>query len=77
MVLDFGLLKQSVEKVLADLDHTYLNELPCFAKREPSSENIARVLFQRLKPELKGQPVTLTRVTAWESETAFASYSER
>ena len=75
IVLDFGILKQKVARVLKGLDHTYLNELLYFSKREPSSENIAKYVFDRLKVELKGQPVILKQVTAWESETASATYS--
>jgi len=74
MVVDFGILKQRVARVLKALDHTYLNELPYFSKKEPSSENIAKFVFDRLKAELKGQPVVLSQVTAWESETACATY---
>jgi 6-pyruvoyltetrahydropterin/6-carboxytetrahydropterin synthase len=77
LVIDFGVLKQKVEKVMKTLDHTYLNELPHFSKREPSSENIAKYIFDAVKKELKGRTVVLKRVTAWESETACASYLGR
>ena len=33
IVLDFGILKQKVEKILKTLDHTYLNDLPYFSKK--------------------------------------------
>ena len=75
IVLDFGILKEKVEKVLKTLDHTYLNDLPSFSEREPSSENIAKYLFDKLKAELSRYPVRLKRVTAWESDTASATYS--
>jgi 6-pyruvoyltetrahydropterin/6-carboxytetrahydropterin synthase len=74
IVLDFGVLKQKVEKILKALDHTYLNELPHFAKREPSSECIAKYIFDELKAELKRYSVKVKRVTAWESDTASATY---
>lgn len=77
IVIDFGILKQKVERVLKTLDHSYLNELPHFSGVEPSSENIAKYIFDRLKTELKGQPGTLERVTAWESETSRAAYFGR
>jgi 6-pyruvoyltetrahydropterin/6-carboxytetrahydropterin synthase len=77
IVVDFGILKQKVEKVTKTLDHTYLNELPYFSKREPSSENIARYVFDALKGDLRKYPVVLKKVTAWESETACASYLGR
>jgi len=77
VVIDFGILKQKVDKVLKPLDHTYLNELPSFSGTEPSSESIAKYIFDRIKTELKGHSVTLKRVTAWESETSSATYFGR
>ena len=77
VVIDFGILKQKVEKVLKPLDHTYLNDLPYFSGTEPSSENIAKYIFDRLKRDLKGHPGILEKVTAWESETSSATYFGR
>jgi 6-pyruvoyltetrahydropterin/6-carboxytetrahydropterin synthase len=74
IVIDFGILKEKVEKILKTLDHTYLNDLSYFAKREPSSENIAKYVFDGLKAELTRYPARLKRVTAWESDTASATY---
>jgi 6-pyruvoyltetrahydropterin/6-carboxytetrahydropterin synthase len=75
LVLDFGVLKENLAGILKSLDHRFLNDLPYFSKREPSSENIAKYIFDRLKPRLKRYPVSLERVTAWESENACAAYS--
>jgi 6-pyruvoyltetrahydropterin/6-carboxytetrahydropterin synthase len=77
VVIDFQILKQKLEKVLKPLDHTYLNDLPYFSGEEPSSENIAKYIFDKLKKDLKGHRAHLKRVTAWESETACATYSGR
>jgi 6-pyruvoyltetrahydropterin/6-carboxytetrahydropterin synthase len=74
IVIDFGILKEKVEKILKTLDHTYLNDLSYFAKREPSSENIAKYVFDGLKAELTRYSARLKRVTAWESDTASATY---
>ena len=74
VAIDFGMLKEKLRTILKDLDHTHLNDLPYFESREPSSENIARYIFDRLKPKLKEHSVILKKVTAWESETASASY---
>ena len=77
VVIDFGILKRKVEKVLKPLDHTYLNDLPYFSGIEPSSENIAKYIFDGLKRELKGHLGFLKKVTAWESETSSATYLGR
>ena len=77
LVIDFQILKQRLEKVLKPLDHTYLNDLPFFSAKEPSSENIAKYIFDTLRKDLKTYRVTLKRVAAWESETACATYLGR
>jgi 6-pyruvoyltetrahydropterin/6-carboxytetrahydropterin synthase len=76
MVLDFRKLKETTQAVLETLDHKYLNEIPYFAEINPSSENIAKYIFDRIKERLEGAQAKLTRVTAWESGNACASYRE-
>ncbi len=74
VVMDFKILKEKVEKVLKTLDHSYLNDLAFFSRKEPSSENIAKYVFDQLNRETKRSQRVLRRVTAWESETACATY---
>ncbi|MBM4338561.1 MAG: 6-carboxytetrahydropterin synthase QueD [Deltaproteobacteria bacterium] len=77
VVIDFKILKQKLEKVLKSLDHTFLNDLPYFSGQEPSSENIAKYIFDKMKSELKGFSAKMTKVSAWESETSCATYFGR
>ncbi len=74
IVIDFKVLKQKVEKILKTLDHTFLNDLSYFSGEEPSSENIARYIFDQMKKELKGTAARLKKVSAWESDTSCATY---
>ncbi|MBW1983024.1 MAG: 6-carboxytetrahydropterin synthase QueD [Deltaproteobacteria bacterium] len=74
VVLDFAEVKQATREVLAEIDHKYLNELPFFTSQNPSSENIARYIFERLCEKIGGQGVTVSRVSAWESADACATY---
>ncbi|OGP54721.1 MAG: 6-carboxytetrahydropterin synthase QueD [Deltaproteobacteria bacterium RBG_13_52_11] len=74
MVLDFRILREEIEKVLEALDHQYLNDLPSFRQEEPSSENIARYIYDALDEQLRPYGVRPHKVTAWESEGAGASY---
>ena len=76
LLVDFKDVKASANKILEDLDHAYLNELPQFKDENPSSENIAAYLFQRLSSELNKGHLKVTKVTAWESDSACASYAE-
>ena len=74
LVMDFGEIKKYTAEVLAALDHKYLNELEFFQANNPSSENIARFIFEKLAPKISHESVTLSRVSVWESETSCASY---
>ena len=74
--IDFRELKQKTSKILSQLDHTCLNELPYFQELNPSSEHIARFLFNELKGELDVPPVSLKKVSVWESENSWVTYTE-
>jgi 6-pyruvoyltetrahydropterin/6-carboxytetrahydropterin synthase len=76
LLIDFKDVKTAANKILEDLDHAYLNDLPQFKDDNPSSENIAAYLFQRLSSELNKGHLKITKVTAWESDSACASYGE-
>lgn len=49
MAVDFRVVKSALKDVLSNLDHADLNELQYFEKLNPSSENIARYIFEALK----------------------------
>jgi 6-pyruvoyltetrahydropterin/6-carboxytetrahydropterin synthase len=76
LVKDFGAVKAKAREVLAELDHKFLNELPAFRQQNPSSENLARYLYERLGTVLNGDGVRVSRVSVWESDTSCASYFE-
>lgn len=65
-----------VEEIVArraidPLDHKHLNhEVAEFASLNPSVENIAKVIYNRLKPEL----ASLCSVTVWETPKTRAEY---
>jgi len=72
--IDFKILKRHTNELLDSLDHKYLNDLEPFSDISPSSENIARYLFERLEKSLNNDNVTVEKVNVWESENACASY---
>ena len=76
MLIDFGLVKEAAKKVIADLDHQFLNELEPFKKINPSSENIAQYLYTGLGRDLNSERIRVSKVTAWESDSACATYME-
>jgi 6-pyruvoyltetrahydropterin/6-carboxytetrahydropterin synthase len=76
LLLDFGVVKAQARQVLEEIDHKYLNELPAFRHQNPSSENLARYLFERLAAALNRDGVKVSRVNVWESDTSCASYCQ-
>lgn len=74
--IDFKVLKRETKEILGHLDHTYLNQLPDFQEISPSSENIARYLFEKLTAILNDGNVRVEKVNVWESDYACASYTE-
>jgi 6-pyruvoyltetrahydropterin/6-carboxytetrahydropterin synthase len=76
MALDFREAKRLIGEVLERFDHQYLNEVEPFDQRNPTTENIARTIFERLAAKLP-DGVSVARVTAWESEGCGASYARQ
>ncbi|UCD84355.1 MAG: 6-carboxytetrahydropterin synthase QueD [Deltaproteobacteria bacterium] len=74
MVIDFKELKQRVGEILEELDHQFLNEHPPFQEVNPSSENIARHIFDRLCEGITEPHLQVDQVAVWESDTAGAVY---
>ena len=68
MSLDFGDIKDAFAPVLVRLDHYFLNEIE--GLENPTSENIARWIWNRLKPVLPG----LALVVLHETCTARCEY---
>ncbi len=73
--IDFKILKAQTKRLLDQFDHKYLNELPWFRDTSPSSENMARILFEQLGQALNSDNIQVERVNIWESDYACASYS--
>ena len=67
-VMDFGDIKQCFAPLRAQLDHNYLNEIP--GLENPTSENIARWIWEKLKP---GLPL-LSRIEIRETCTSGCVY---
>ena len=76
MGYDFTELKKNLGAVLDKFDHTCLNDLPSFSKKNPSSENIAVTVYTELKKKLKGAPVGLHAVEVWESPQSRVIYRQ-
>ncbi|MBM4141095.1 MAG: 6-carboxytetrahydropterin synthase QueD [Nitrospira sp.] len=76
IAIDFHELKRLTDEVIAPLDHSFLNEIFPFTEKNPSSENVAKWIYDSLKKRLNNDIIHLSAVTVWESETASATYYE-
>jgi 6-pyruvoyltetrahydropterin/6-carboxytetrahydropterin synthase len=74
LAVDFRVLKRWTEDVLSELDHKYLNNVDYFKSASPSSEHIARFIYEGVAEKMGDHPFFLTAVTVWESETARVTY---
>lgn len=68
-VMDFADVKAAFEPLYQQLDHHYLNEVP--GLENPTSENLARWIWQRLMPRLP----QLSAVVVHETCTSGARYT--
>ena len=75
ILMDFGEVKAHVADIMAELDHKFLNETDLFSDDyPPSSENIAHYVATRLQALITDPTVQVSRVSAWESDNACATY---
>jgi 6-pyruvoyltetrahydropterin/6-carboxytetrahydropterin synthase len=52
IAIDFGVMKQVLDPLLESIDHQDLNVHPWFEGESPSAELVAKVLFEKIKPQL-------------------------
>ncbi len=78
VLLDFGDIKKAVKEVVkGHLDHKFLNELEMFKNMQPTSERIAVYIAQKVQSILdqdNNQNIKVSKVMAWESDDACATY---
>jgi 6-pyruvoyltetrahydropterin/6-carboxytetrahydropterin synthase len=60
-VMDFADVRAACEPIRLTLDHYYLNDIDGLAN--PTSENLARYVWDRLRPELPGLDAIVVRET--------------
>jgi 6-pyruvoyltetrahydropterin/6-carboxytetrahydropterin synthase len=76
MVMDLKELKEILNReVMEPYDHRFLNyEVAPFDTVVPTTENIARDIWQRLEPQLCNEKHRLHSVRVYESEDLFVDY---
>ena len=74
LAYDFTKLKSQLGEILARFDHACLNDISTFESMNPSSENIARAIYDELSSRLYGELVSLSHVEVWESPESHVVY---
>ena len=74
MGIDFKQLKTHVNRVMDHIDHKNLNEMEEFSILNPSSENIARFIYEQLEQPLDHERYRLFSVTVYETESSGLTY---
>lgn len=76
IAMDFHDLKNILNEVIEPLDHSFLNDIFPFTEKNPSSENMAKWIYDSLNKKLSNEQVQVSAVTVWESDSASATYYE-
>ncbi|MBF0546329.1 MAG: 6-carboxytetrahydropterin synthase QueD [Candidatus Riflebacteria bacterium] len=82
MSVDFGIMKKHLKEIVERLDHTNLNDVTPFDRINPSSENIARHIFEEMKQKFVqyidsgAGKFSVKKVKIWESPDTWACYFE-
>lgn len=72
ILVDFKVLKQAVNEIIDYFDHSDINTLLEFKDISPSSEIIAKFIYERIKDRF----FNVSKVNVWETPTSCASYWE-
>ena len=76
LLVDFKVLKVRLNEALEGLDHGILNETAPFDTINPSSESLARHIWQVLVPAMEELGVRLHSITVGEKAGQSATYME-
>lgn len=77
ILIDFMDVKSMLKEVMELFDHKMINEVRPFDSLNPTAENIARFIYERMADKLRdqtGSNVWITKVKVWESDAASATY---
>ena len=72
ILIDYKVLKRHLKSVLDLLDHKDINELPDFKGVSPSSETLAKFIYEKMKEQIP----QICKISIWETSTSCASYYE-
>lgn len=68
-IVGFADLQKNIQQVVNPLEGALLNSHPFFSNVQPTTENLARVLFHKINARLGQLGVTLRELSVWETPT--------
>jgi 6-pyruvoyltetrahydropterin/6-carboxytetrahydropterin synthase len=79
MVVDFKEIKKALKDFLEHLDHVCLNDLEHFKRNNPTTENIAKYIYENFGKDvgaIRESPLQIVKVRVWESDSSSVTYYE-
>ncbi|EFK96695.1 6-pyruvoyl tetrahydropterin synthase-related protein [sediment metagenome] len=70
MAVDFKIAKETLKEAVEGFDHEYLNEVKTLKGVNPTSENIAKFIFDSIAKKNR----KINSVAIWENENSCATY---
>ncbi len=74
LLVDFVELKSAADEVVTYLDHRNINELSPFDELQPSAENLAKYVLERVSARVNDGRVQIYKVRCFETPTSVATY---
>ncbi len=76
LAMDYKDLKKILQELIESFDHKELNRLQEFFSKNPTTENIAVIIYQKAKQRLEPFGCKRLAVTIWESNDSCCRYEE-
>jgi len=73
--IDFLVLKKKVHELISKFDHKFINTVPPFDKRNPSTENLAKYFYDEIETIIPTGS-WLKKVRIYEGPENYAEYSK-
>ncbi len=74
IAIDFRSLKKEIDEILDELDHVCLNDLDAFKEINPTSEHLAKYIYEKLSKRFNSENVNVSKVRVCESQGSGATY---
>jgi len=74
LAVDYKVLKRELKAAIAAWDHYNLNDVAPFNTVNPSSENVARILYEEMAKRLDDGRLHVSRIVIGETCTARVTY---